>query len=87
VDFEKQWRCAALCGAGHNNKYAMYTVYLIQSTGFPDKRYTGYTANLEKRLGEHNAGKVKVTKNSGPWEVKVAVQFKEKKKQKRLNCI
>ena len=58
----------------------MFTVYLIQSLDFPDKKYTGYTANLDKRLGEHNSGKVPVTKNFGPWEVKVAVWFKEEKK-------
>lgn len=60
----------------------MFTVYLIQSLNFPDKKYTGYIANLEKRLTEHNSGKVNLTKNFGPWEIQAAVHFKDEKKAK-----
>jgi len=60
----------------------MYTVYLIQSLSNPDKRYTGFTTNLGRRLTEHNAGKTPFTKNFSPWEIKVAVQFKDEKKAK-----
>ena len=44
----------------------MFYVYVIQNEvkGF----YTGYTANLEKRLAEHNAGSNQSTKNH-KWEL------------------
>ena len=38
----------------------MFYVYLIVSED--DKRYIGYTANLDLRLKNHNEGKVKATK-------------------------
>ena len=44
----------------------MYTVYLLrsESTG---KLYTGQTANLGKRLVEHNSGIARYTRGRGPW--------------------
>jgi putative endonuclease len=33
------------------------------------KFYTGFTSDLEKRLNEHNSGKVFSTKNRNPFEV------------------
>lgn len=46
----------------------MHYVYMLRS--IRDGRfYTGYTTNLEKRLGEHNAGKVFSTKNRYPLEL------------------
>ena len=35
----------------------MYYVYLIQSISHPEQKYIGLTANLEKRMSEHNSGK------------------------------
>ena len=60
----------------------MYTVYLIQSINFPDKKYTGFTTNFKKRFDQHNSGKVSFTKNAAPWEVKVLVNFKDENKAK-----
>ena len=60
----------------------MYTVYLIQSITSPDRKYVGYTADLSKRLSEHNSNKVNTTKNRGPWEIKVAVNFSDEDKAK-----
>jgi putative endonuclease len=31
--------------------------------------YTGFTADLEHRIGQHNAGITKSTKNRGPWKL------------------
>lgn len=46
----------------------MYYTYVIQSK--TDKRfYTGSTKDLQKRLNEHNAGKVSSTKNRIPFEL------------------
>jgi putative endonuclease len=43
-------------------------VYVILSddTG---RRYIGHTADLNKRLREHNAGRVRSTKAGAPWRV------------------
>jgi len=46
----------------------LYTVYILQSE--KDKRYyIGCTKNPEKRIEEHNQGRVKSTKRSKPWKV------------------
>jgi putative endonuclease len=46
----------------------MYFVYVIrnQSSG---RSYTGHTADLTQRLGQHNHGITKSTKNRGPWQL------------------
>jgi putative endonuclease len=46
----------------------MYYTYVLQSTK-DGKWYTGFTADLQKRFSEHNAGKVPVTKHRGPFEL------------------
>ncbi len=43
----------------------MYYVYLLKSTR-DDKYYFGQTDNIERRLNEHNLGRVKATKNRRP---------------------
>ncbi len=46
----------------------MYFVYVLQSE--VDKNlYYGLTTNLEKRLAEHNAGKVLSTKPRRPFKI------------------
>jgi len=44
----------------------MYTVYILYSQKVKNS-YVGHTSNLPKRLKEHNAGKVKSTKNRRPF--------------------
>ena len=46
----------------------MYFVYILKSNNFPHY-YIGHTANLEKRLAEHNSGQVKSTKKYMPWQI------------------
>jgi len=46
----------------------MYYTYVFQSKK-DHKFYIGYTGDLEKRLSEHNEGKVKSTKNRTPFEL------------------
>jgi len=43
-------------------------VYVLYSSVF-DRKYVGIAAELEKRLGEHNAGKTKSTKAFVPWKI------------------
>ncbi len=46
----------------------MYFVYVLGSmtTG---RHYVGVTSDLVQRLGQHNQGITKSTKNRGPWEL------------------
>ncbi len=52
----------------------MFTVYILLSEK-DNKRYIGFTHNLERRLTEHNSGKVKSTKNRIPLKVAPALYF------------
>lgn len=45
-----------------------YYTYVLKST-VDGKWYTGYTENLRSRFEQHNAGKVKSTKNRKPFEL------------------
>ncbi len=48
--------------------FRMFGVYILRSktTG---RFYTGSTANLTRRLEEHNSGLSSSTKHGGPWEL------------------
>jgi putative endonuclease len=46
----------------------MYFVYVIQNQG-SKRLYAGHTQDLEQRLGQHNCGITKSTKNRGRWEL------------------
>ncbi|MDO8507033.1 MAG: GIY-YIG nuclease family protein [bacterium] len=48
--------------------YNMYYVYILKSKT-DGKYYFGSTADLKNRFKEHNAGKVKSTKNRVPFEL------------------
>jgi putative endonuclease len=49
-------------------------VYVLKSdrTG---KRYIGHTRDLERRLEEHNSGRVKSTKAGSPWTIVAYKKF------------
>jgi putative endonuclease len=44
----------------------MFHVYVLQSLS-TGRYYVGYTSELTQRLGQHNNGITKSTKNRGPW--------------------
>ena len=46
----------------------MYWVYLLQSER-NGRYYVGYCEDVERRLEQHNAGKVKATRHIRPWRV------------------
>ena len=46
----------------------MFYVYVLCS--LPTGRlYVGFTSDLTQRLGQHNEGLTKSTRNRGPWEL------------------
>jgi putative endonuclease len=44
----------------------MFFVYVPQNEN-TGRHYTGFTADLNQRLGQHNSGITKSTKNRGTW--------------------
>ena len=55
-------------------------VYILQSQSPRDQIYTGITADLKKRLSEHNPGKVPHTSKFTPWEIRAATAFNNKQR-------
>jgi putative endonuclease len=53
----------------------MYYTYILNSTKFPDKFYTGYTSDISTRLEKHNAGEVPHTSKYKPWKIKTYIAF------------
>ena len=45
----------------------MWYVYIIRSINFPKQEYVGATADLKRRLPEHNAGKSAHTAKFKPY--------------------
>jgi predicted GIY-YIG superfamily endonuclease len=57
-----------------------YYVYILKSQSGGNKRYVGFTTDLEKRINKHNEGGVPYTKKHLPWKLQTAVIFNEKEK-------
>ena len=57
----------------------MFRVYILKSLDY-NRYYVGHTANLEKRLKEHNTGKVRSTKAYKYWKI-VYSEIKQNKKE------
>jgi len=47
----------------------MWYVYIIRSIDFPEQEYVGATADLKRRIPEHNAGKSAHTAKFKPWQL------------------
>ena len=52
----------------------MFTVYVPRSTS-TGRLYIGQTADLQKRLREHNEGIARYTRNRGPWRIVHSEKF------------
>lgn len=55
----------------------MKTVDILQSQSEPERYYVGLTNALDIREAEHNAGLGYHTSRYKPWQVKVAIQFRD----------
>jgi predicted GIY-YIG superfamily endonuclease len=58
----------------------MHIVYLLRSKRNRNRVYVGLCGHMKNRLAEHNSGECKTTSNYRPWEVDVAVCFREEEK-------
>ncbi|PZQ63638.1 MAG: excinuclease ABC subunit C [Phenylobacterium zucineum] len=56
----------------------MHYVYLLKSSGDPTKRHVVVTADLRKRLADHNAGQSPHASKHRPWELVTYVAFSER---------
>jgi len=57
---------------------AAYFVYMLKSLK-DEKFYTGHTADLKKRLKQHNSGRVRSTKARRPFELVYWESFKTRR--------
>ncbi|MCX6746138.1 MAG: GIY-YIG nuclease family protein [Candidatus Parcubacteria bacterium] len=55
----------------------MYKAYVIQSL-LNKRYYIGHTKNLDRRLEQHNSGKVRSTKSGMPWKLIYIEEFESK---------
>ena len=60
----------------------MEYVYVLRNNQ-SGKLYKGSTSDLRKRILEHKSGKVRSTKNKGPWELVYYEAFKPKRDARR----
>ncbi|MGF1611852.1 MAG: GIY-YIG nuclease family protein [Kiloniellales bacterium] len=58
----------------------MWYVYIIRSTTAPRQEYVGATADLKRRIADHNAGKSSHTEKFTPWELVWYCAFHDKYK-------
>ena len=55
----------------------MFYVYILRSLS-TGRFYVGFTSDLTQRLGQHNEGLTKSTRNRGPWELVYQEEFASK---------
>jgi putative endonuclease len=52
----------------------MFFVYVLRNRE-TERHYTGHTSNLVQRVGQHNHGVTKSTKNRGQWDLLYHEEF------------
>ena len=57
-----------------------FYVYILRSLSDTRRHYTGTTTDLSARLKKHNEGGCPHTSKHRPWEIDVAIAFKDKDK-------
>jgi putative endonuclease len=60
-----------------SHPFRMFYIYVLWSNKL-EKRYIGYTENIEKRLKEHNSGKTPFTKSGKPWSLIYQESYSDK---------
>ena len=60
----------------------MFSVYVIYSSDY-NRRYTGLTNDVEKRVGQHNAKQNRSTKSYTPWKLILVESFETREEARR----
>ncbi len=55
----------------------MKHVYIIESLSAPGRFYVGSTADVLRRLSEHNSGESSHSAKFKPWALRVTITFQE----------
>jgi putative endonuclease len=55
-------------------------VYVLKSDVTPGRYYTGLTADVLRRLGEHNDGRCPSTASWRPWHLDLIVEFPDERR-------
>jgi putative endonuclease len=58
----------------------MYYVYMLRSLSHAGQRYVGFTADLKKRLKDHNGGNSVHTAKYMPWDLVTYMAFADEGK-------
>jgi predicted GIY-YIG superfamily endonuclease len=58
----------------------MFFVYFIESLSSKNKKYIGFTSNLDQRLKTHNSGGSKYTVKDRPWKLVMSLSFESEEK-------
>jgi predicted GIY-YIG superfamily endonuclease len=58
----------------------MTFVYVLKSIPYPERYYTGVTADIEARLLQHNSGNSAHTSKYRPWALVASVGLADEKK-------
>ncbi len=58
----------------------MHYVYIIESAHARNQRYVGQTADLRRRLADHNAGRSVHTQRHKPWNLVCYLGFADERK-------
>lgn len=64
----------------------MYVVYILKSLKDPKRHYVGITANLERRLKEHNNKQSVYSSVYAPWGLETFVTFKNRILAEEFEC-
>ncbi len=60
----------------------MYFVYVLRSST-TGRHYVGFTADLIQRIGQHDCGVTKSTKDRGPWKLVYQESFETRSEAMR----
>ena len=63
------------CSEAFEGVLGMHYVYLLRSQSDSTRRYVGMTADLARRIAQHNSGKCVHTRRYLPWGLETYLAF------------